>query len=314
MDNDFSDLMELPVEPSADWLSDEEVSIIEQELEKSAMEKIALMNPAPAPLSPVELKSKRQKEADLLKSFKADPGQHTFMPLYTSMRPMIYNAALSNMARSPIPQAAHMALAAQSFYDATRTFDANKGSSFTTHMFNTVREKGKRLNLKYQNIGYIPETRATKYQGYQNALHLLKEELGREPSDIEVADESGMPVREIERMRKEITTDYVGREYLVSKGMGFAQSDKAMQIARDIYPSLEPKHQVVLEHMVGLNGKESLVKKSGKSDIASIAKKSGLKLSDVRSARKTIARKFKDHRTYMGTSDSDYALVDESED
>jgi hypothetical protein len=304
VDSEYDDIMDAPLIPQPDWFTEEQLDAIEMELIKTAG----------AGAEPVDLAKKRDQEKQMLTSFQKDPGTHTFMPLLNSMRPYMMWAARGNMARSPIPQAAHEALARQSFYDAIRTYDPKKGGSFRTHMVNTVKEKGKRLNLKYQNIGYIPETRATKYQSFQNTVHLLREELGREPSDIEIADESGISVREIERLRKEISTDLIGREQFASKGMAFAQSDRAMQAARDIYYTLEPKHQVVLEHIVGLNGKPSLVKPSGKSDISGIAKATGLKISDVRSARKTIKRKLMDYRSFMGKSDLDSPVFDESED
>ena len=306
MDNVFDDIMDLPVVPQPDWITEEDLDLLEQSLIKTA-------SATPIAAKP-DLSKKREHENQLLSDFKKDPSPQTFMPLLNSLRPLMITAASKNTRGSQIPEAAHMALATQSFYDATRTFDPKKGGSFRTHMFNYVREKGKRLNLKYQNIGYIPETRATKYQSYQNAVHVLREELGREPSDIEIADESGIAIGEIERMRKEVTRDLIGREHFVTKGMAFAQSDKAMQAARDIYYTLEPKHQLVLEYSVGLNGKPSLVKPSGKADIAGIAKAAGLKLSDVRSARKTIKRKFSEYRSFMGKSDMESSLFDESED
>lgn len=258
-----------------------------------------------------EVLAKREQEHGMLAAFKKNPSQATFMPLYTSMKPLIVTAASRNMRGSTIPQAAHVALAAQNFLDSVKTYDPSKGS-FRTHAFNTVFEKGKRLNLKYQNIGYIPEHRSTKYQVYQTAVHLLREDLGREPSTVEIADESNIPVHEIEKMRLEIKKDLVAQEHIVTKGLGFAQSDKAMQVARDIYYSLEPKHQLVLEHTVGINGKTSLVKPSGMADVSAIAKVTGLSLADVRNARKIIKRKYQEYRSFLGKGDNQEAIFDET--
>lgn len=255
-----------------------------------------------------ELKDKRAKEIDLLKAFKKHQNKETFMPLYQSFKPLILKAAHKNMFGSPIPQAAHVAYAAQSFLDATRTHDPAKGS-FTTHVYNTVFEKGKRLNLKYQNIGYIPEARATKYQSFQTAQYLLREQLGREASTVELADELAMPPAEIERMRKEIRQDLVLNEALPNIGPAFAQSDKAMQVARDIQYSLIPKHRIVLEHAVGLNGIQPLLKKSGGPDVNAIAKAAKVTVPDVRSALKTISRKFKEYRGTIGQAgDMDHTI------
>jgi DNA-directed RNA polymerase specialized sigma subunit len=265
-----------------------------------------------AGVSAEELKNKRSKEVELLSAFKKSPSQSTFMPLYQSFKPLILKAAQRNMYGSPIPQAAHTMYAAQSFLDAVRTHDPAKGG-FTTHMFNTVFQKGKRLNLHYQNIGYIPESRATKYQAFQTANYLLKEQLGREPSTLEIADEMAIAPKEIERMRKEIRQDLIMNEALPTVGPQFAQSDKAMNALRDIQYSLIPKHRIVLERTVGLNGVEPLSTKSGKPDINAIAKAANLSVAEVRSARKTISRKLEDYLGHIGKDEHAHMFGDEDE-
>lgn len=289
MDNtELDPILDAPMIPQDDWLSDAEV----EKLEIEEMTKTAAVSAA-------DLKKKRETEVGLISTFKKNPVKDTFVPLYNSFKPLIFKAAQKNMFGSPIPQAAHIAYAQQSFLDATRTWDPGKGA-FNTHVFNTVFEKGKRLNLKYQNIGYIPEARATKYQAFNTTLHLLREELGREPSTLEIADEMHIPPSEVERLRKEVRQDLVMNENLPNLGGSFAQTDKALQIARDIQYSLIPKHQLVLEHALGLNGQTALIKKNGGADVQAIAKAAKIPVSDVRSAFKTITRKFKEHRGTIG--------------
>jgi hypothetical protein len=259
-----------------------------------------------------DVKKRKANEVDLLKVFKSNPSKETFMPLYQSYKPYIMKAASRNMYGSPIPQAAHVAFAAQSFLDAVRTHNPAKGG-FSTHMFNTVFQKGKRLNLHYQNIGYIPESRATKYQAFQTANYLLKEQLGRVPSAVELADEMAMPVKEVERMRLEVKEDRILNEAVPTLGPQFAQSDKAMELFRDMQYSLIPKHRTILEHMVGLNGVSPLVKKTGGPDVQAIAKKTGISVAEVRSAQKTISRKAKEFRGNMGVAEDFDNMTDEEE-
>jgi len=260
-----------------------------------------------------ELQEKRKSEHDLLGAFKKNPSKETFMPFYKSFKPLIMKAVQSNSRRSSIPQSVHTAQAAQSFLDATRTFDPSKGT-FRTHAFGTILEKGKRLNLKYQNVGYIPEARSTKYQNYHNSLYLLNEELGREPSTIELADEMGVPVSEVESMRKEITKEYVSKDYDV-RGPAFAQSDKALQLARDIMYTLPPKQQLVLELTLGLNGHQALLKFNGQPDIKAISKATGMNDKDIRAFRRNISKKFKQFRASTAPPSQQEALFeDDGED
>jgi hypothetical protein len=246
--------------------------------------------------TPEDFTKKREDETKLLSNFKKDPTKANFMPLYQSFKPWIYKAARPNMFGSPIPQSAHMAYAAQSFLDAIRTHDP-KLAPFRIHAYSTVLNKGKRLNLKYQNIGYIPEARATKYQLFNNTIAMLKEMLGREPSTLEISDELKWSPKMVETMRKEIRKDLILDE-AKSEAFTLARSDKAKQALQDLQYSLIPAHQVVLEHAVGLNGKPAMLKPNGGPDLGAISKATKLSVPQIRSALKTITRKYKQYQGY----------------
>lgn len=293
-------------------MDNDEIEQLYSELEVEAMEKELLKTAS----APVDLKAKREKELGLLNAYKKNPSPETFQPLYQSFKPLIHKATQRNMYGSPIPQAAHTMYAAQSFLDATRTFDAAKGG-FNTHVFNTVADKGKRLNLKYQNIGYIPESRATKYGAYQTSLHILKEELGREPSTLELSDELGVSPKEVERLRSEIRTDRLMNESVSTIGPSFAQTNKALQVINDIQYSLRPEPRLVLEYIYGLNGRPELVKKNkagDKPDLAAISKATGMSLQKIRSALKSITRKLREHRSDIASQNDSLLHAMESEE
>jgi hypothetical protein len=76
------------------------------------------------------------------------------------------------------------------------------------------------------------------------------------------------------------------------------KSDKVRQLATDIMYNLIPGHQVVLEHVFGLNGKPELIKPNGAADKSAISKKTGLSMPQVNSAFKTISRRM---RQYSGS-------------
>jgi hypothetical protein len=256
------------------------------ELEAYAMDKVG------APQD--DIVKKREEDIRLLNAFKKDPTKETFTPLYQSFKPLIFKASRPNTFGSPLPPSAHWAYATQSFLDAIRTHDP-KLAPFHIHAYTTILNKGKRLNLKYQNIGYIPEARATKYQLYNNTVTLLREQLGREPSTLEIADEIKWSPKMVETMRKEVRTAYLMDEGK-SEIHGIVKSDKAKQALQDIQYSLIPAHQLVLEHAVGLNGKLPLLKPSGGPDLQAISKVTKLSVPKIRSALKTITRKYKQYQ------------------
>jgi hypothetical protein len=243
---------------------------------------------------------RKARELELYHSFKKNPTPETFHPLYESFKPIINSAVFKNMHKSTIPKAAHLAHAAQSFYEAIRSFDPSKGS-LASHVYGAVENKGKRLNYKYQNIGYIPEARASKFGPIENAIAMLRADLGREPSAIEVADEASLSVKTVETFMKERRGSRLLDEYS-GRGDTYFQSDKAMQLARDIQYDLIPAHRVVLEHAIGLNGKQIIAKANGQADKDAIAKATGLSLPQVNSAFKTISRKFRQHMGAIGSN------------
>lgn len=248
-------------------------------------------------------KQKKASEIEMYHAFKKNPSKETFQPLYNSMKPLIIKANFENMYKSPIPQSAHMAYAAQSFLEAVKTYDPSKGT-LQSHVWTAVNNKGKRLNYKYQNIGYIPEARASKFGPIENSIAMLRAELGREPSAIEVADECSLSVKTVETFMKENRGTRL-LDDISGKGSDYFQSDKALQLARDIQYELIPSHRVVLEHTFGINGKPTFFKSNGQTDKRAISKASGLSMQQVNSAFKTMSRKFREHAGLLGSHEED---------
>lgn len=248
-------------------------------------------------------KEQRAKELQLWHAFNKSPSPQTFQPLYESLKPIIVKAVQKNAYKSSIPRAAHLAYGAQSFLEAVRTFSPDKGN-LHTHIYGAIENKGKRLNYKYQNIGYIPEARVSKFGPIDNAITMLRSELGREPSAIEVADEVGLSVKTVETFMKEQRGSLLLDDSL-SRGQSYFQSDRTMQLARDIQYSLIPQHQVVHEHIFGLNGKEPLLKPGGGADKERIAKTTGLSMAQVNSAFKSISRRMRQYAGQLKTESTE---------
>ena len=66
----------------------------------------ALVKEAANPLSPEQLKARKEEELKMFHAYKKNPAPETFRPLYNSFKPVIYKAALPNMKNSQIPQSA----------------------------------------------------------------------------------------------------------------------------------------------------------------------------------------------------------------
>lgn len=248
--------------------------------------------------------TRRQEDMKLFAAYKKDPSPDTFQPLYRAFKPFLMKATYPNMNRSPIPQSVHVGFAAQNFHDALQKFNPAKGASLHTHVHGWVREKGKRLNYKYQNIGYIPEARATKYQLFQNTVQMLKDLHGREPSTLELADEIKWSPKMVETMREEIRRPLLLDETM-AEAYKMKEHDSSKQLLYDVHYGLTPPHQLVLEHVAELYGRKAPVKPGGGTDLNALSKVTGLKVPQIRSAFKTITRRVNEYRGIQNAQEAE---------
>jgi DNA-directed RNA polymerase specialized sigma subunit len=234
----------------------------------------------------LERKSDEQKWFDQWKQTGSKPAFHQ---LYYSMKPLLSKAAMSASYGSNIPRAAHEIWAAQNMLDALHTFDPKKGVALQTHVYGAVSQKAKRLNYQYSNMGQIPETRAIQVGNFNSAVANLREELGREPSAVEIADDMSLGLRDVERLRKEIQKD------LSLDGMedhSFDETPKEREVLQFLYYDLNPEQQVIYDYMFGMHGKPRLVKKNEKINFDEIARRSGFSSSKARALFNQVKTKF----------------------
>jgi DNA-directed RNA polymerase specialized sigma subunit len=104
------------------------------------------------------------------------------------MRP-VYQKEANKFKSAPLPNSAIESQAKILTLKAFETYDPSK-SQLNTHVTNHLKHL-QRYVLEYQNIGKIPEHRGLAIGKYQTVFDNLKEDLGREPTDMELADNLG---------------------------------------------------------------------------------------------------------------------------
>ena len=233
--------------------------------------------------------NKKQQELDLFHKFKDTGETRYFQKLYNSMKPLIVDASRKSAYGSNLPESAHKIYTANIFLEALKTYNPKSGAALGTHVYNAVQNKSKRLNYEYSNLGSIPEPRAIKIGLYQNEVANLHNELGREPSAAEIADRMSMGIREVTRLRKEITKDLAIDEG--TEEIAFAEGTKEEEILSHLYYDLNAEERVVYEYITGKYGKPKLVK-NGKPDVKNISGRSGMSEKKVRLLLGHIKRKF----------------------
>jgi len=231
---------------------------------------------------------KKLDEMTLFHQWKQTGDKIYFQGLYNSMRPLIESAAKKASYGSNLPQSAHRIYAAQNMLDALRTYDPSKGVALQSHIYGAVHQKAKRLNYLYQNLGQIPEPRAMLVGRYQTELDNLKEDLGREPSAVEISDRLVIGLKDVERLQKEIHKD------LSTSGLEeeiISMSPAEEETLSLLYYDLNTDQQIVYDYVFGKHGKPMLGKVSGKIDYATISTRTGFSQSKIRSVFAQIRTK-----------------------
>lgn len=223
---------------------------------------------------------KKKSELDLFHEWQTKQTVPAFQKLYTSMKPLLHEAARKAAIGSNIPESAHQIWAAQNFQDALRTYKPTSGTALQTHVYNAVHQKAKRLNYLYQNLGHIPEPRSMQIGLYHNIFESMKGQLGREPSTAELADELKWGIKDVTKMQTEIRKDLamdVGTEEY-----GVFETSVDEEILDYVYYDLAPEEQLVYDYVFGKHGKPKMIKSNKKIDFDRISKQVGFSQSKAR--------------------------------
>ena len=228
-------------------------------------------------------------ELQLFSKWKSTGDKSHFQDLYRSMKPLLASAATKASAGSNLPRSAHEIWAAQNFYDALKTFNPNKGVTLQTHVYGAVHQKAKRLNYMYQNLGKISEPRAVQVGLFNTVKSNLSQELKREPSAAEIADNMGISIRDVSRLQVEIQKD-LSLSNLEEQVI--VESPKEEEALAFLYYEIGNEEKVVYDYVFGKHGKIRAIKPNGKIDFAKIARSAGMSESKVRSLFSKIKEKY----------------------
>jgi DNA-directed RNA polymerase specialized sigma subunit len=203
-----------------------------------------------------------------------------FQALYSSMKPLIYDAARKASYGSNLPESAHRIWAAQSFFDALRTYKPESGATLQTHVYGAVHQKAKRLNYMYQSLAYKPEPRAMQVGVFQNEHANMREALGRDPTNAELASKLDWGIKDVERIRKEVHSELSLADGVEEQG--FNETPETEAILHHIYDELSLEEKQVYDCVLGKNGKARMMKANNKVDFERISRTVGYSTSKVR--------------------------------
>ena len=124
----------------------------------------------------------------------------TLQPLMKRYAPLLGRKARDWKAPSVALEAFNAELQRQ-FIQAAHSFDPERGVAFNTHVQTRI-PKAQRYNARYQNVGYIPEGQSVNIGPMDRASEELMDELGRAPTNGEIASRLGLPERKVTALMK----------------------------------------------------------------------------------------------------------------
>ena len=242
-------------------------------------------------------------ELETWKRWKQNPNQQDFEWLYNSQKPIIYRAADRYLKSTTLPKAAVRSDMLRQYITSLDSYDPSK-SSLKTHIFRNMQHTGRYIT-KYQNTGKIPEDRAKLIGLFQNREAHLRDMLGREPSNAEIADDMTASMAEIAELQKQkkVTPRTVGllkqeiRRDLLAEAPGGEVSTENSRLTDHLifmHGSLSPEQQLVLEHTPQPGDTDRTVfGKPAIADPIQLGPVIGMSAQKIRAIRKQIGEKAK---------------------
>lgn len=232
------------------------------------------------------LKIEKEKELKLWQNWKQGE-KKALAQLLRSMDPLIQQQ-VNKYSSVPIPRTAieeqGRSLALKAFED----YDPIRGAGLNTHVFNHLKHL-QRFIIDYQNIGKIPEHRGIQISRFNNIKKHLEEQLGREPTIIELSEALNWSPKEVGRMLTEQRKDITLRQSLEESGWydkDLIKTDVTKEIIEFVYhePTITMEEKKIMEYFFGFYQKPRL-------SVKEIALKMGRPESYIRKVGKKIAEK-----------------------
>lgn len=160
------------------------------------------------PVEPVkfDFEAAKRQDLELYHQWKNNGDKSSLSSLVRQLHPVIFTEV--RRASGTLPPAALSAEAKKWTVRAIQNFDPTKGVALSTHVTNYL-PKIRRLNYKYTNSARLPENLHLKYTEFHNATSHLENELGRPPSDEEIAKRIGWSKPLVTKFKSSLYEDLV---------------------------------------------------------------------------------------------------------
>lgn len=196
-------------------------------------------------------------------NWKKNPGPEANAQILNTLHPTIEGAIKTHVGQSnPLlySRARLMALEGLKNYDPAR-------GRLQSHLYNHLQGL-KRVNRQQTTILKVPERVALDRYHLENAHQELTHALGREPTDEEIANHTGVSLKRIAKVRNYSPAVAEGtlQEAMLGEGpvggVSLPGAPSHPMHVDMVYDELDDYHKKVMEHALGLHGRRPLSNQS----------------------------------------------------
>ena len=205
-------------------------------------------------LGTLQLKAKRaiqpenvyeSRDMELWKAYKAG-NQQAKWELLERFNGLIGNHAnkYSNVLPRPVVESQLKQLTLKAF----DTYKPGMNTKLSTHVVNSWK-KLSRANMANQQAIRLPENIALKYKAFNDGREYLAESLGREPTNVELAEHIGWSVDNVANLSKRFHRELVESKQTYDPGV--TEHDTAQQALLSTYYTASEPERYFMEHTLG---------------------------------------------------------------
>jgi len=207
--------------------------------------------------------------------------------LLETLQPLV-RSHLAQYATSPLPYEVLELQAYRMLRDALPKYNPERSNlgTFASHSLRPL----SRYVQTHQNTKYLPQYLAQQYGRYENEQRKLRDKLGRDPDDIEMAKAMNLPARQIRRIRLAKSPEIaIGATERQSSGSNEA-SDASIERERirdKLYylrTTLRGKDREIFDYLTGMGRYKPI------SSRAEIARRTGVPIQEVYAKTRRWAR------------------------
>lgn len=197
-----------------------------------------------------EATNRAQTDMEIWQKWKKNPTPENLNRVMEQIDPVVHSEA-NKWKQSGINPNILQMKARSMAYQAVKTYDPKAGTQLNTHVTNNMK-KMSRYVINNQNAIRMPEDKIYAYRGYMKQVNNLNEELGRDPTELDIKESLGnrgtlgdyKPTTEYHYTRASEAGDSSGMDE-------YSMDSTSMSL---MYDQLTDKQKFVFKHSFGYQG------------------------------------------------------------